>query len=60
MEKLSVVIQLDKNDKIADVGQLTLRIMSEMNDRGYALISASVDGLEVFGSGKFNQDFFEN
>lgn len=60
MEKMSVTIQLDKNDNLADVGQLTLMIMSDLNDRGYALISASVDGLEVFGSGKFNQDFFEN
>lgn len=60
MKTMSIVIQLEKNDNLADVGQLTLAIMSDLNDRGYALISASVDGLEVFGSGKFNQDFFEN
>lgn len=60
MKQMVVVIGLGRDDTALDVETLALDIMGEVNDRGYAVDSISVDGKEVFGNTGFNSDFLSH
>lgn len=59
MKQMVIVIGLGRNDTVSDVETLALDVMNEVNDRGYAVDSISVDGKEVFGNMGFNNSFFK-
>lgn len=57
MKQMVVVIELGKDDTVLDVKTLSSEIIEEVNDRGYAVVSISVDGKEVFDKTGFNKNF---
>ncbi|MCD7994508.1 MAG: hypothetical protein LUK37_23080 [Clostridia bacterium] len=57
MKQMVIVIGLGKDNTAIDVKTLALDVMGEVNDRGYAVDSISVDGKEVFGNTGFNNDY---
>lgn len=57
MKQMVIVIGLGRDDETIDVETLALDVMGEVNDRGYAVDSITVDGKEIFGTTGFKNDF---
>lgn len=55
---LTINIQIGKDEANSDIMQLLSEIIDEMNDKGYAVMNAIVDGMEVFDYKGFSKDFF--
>ncbi len=57
MRTLDIKIQIDDESR-NDILSLLLHTMNNTNDLGYPIISASVDGAEVFDDKGLSKDFF--
>lgn len=55
---LTINIQIGKDETNSDIMQLLSEIIDETNDKGYAVMNAIVDGMEVFDYKGFSKDFF--
>ena len=55
---LTINIQIGKDETNSDIMQLLSEIIDETNDKGYAIMNAIVDGMEVFDYKGFSKDFF--
>lgn len=56
MKQMVIEIGLGGDDEAIDVETLALDVMGEVNDRGFAVDSITVDGKEVFGTMGFKND----
>lgn len=50
---LTVKIQLDKSNAASEIMELVTEIINETNDKGYAVMEASVDDMTVFNTEGF-------
>lgn len=55
---LTINIQIGKDETNSDIMQLLSEIIDETNDKGYGVMNAIVDGMEVFDYKGFSKDFF--
>lgn len=55
---LTINIQIGKDETNSDIMQLLSEIIDETNDKGYAVMNAIVDGMDVFDYKGFSKDFF--
>lgn len=55
---LTINIQIRKDETNSDIMQLLSEIIDETNDKGYGVMNAIVDGMEVFDYKGFSKDFF--
>lgn len=59
MREMVIKVQLTNDDTKRDIANLALEIMSEINDRGYGVLSVNADEQEVIGIGGINKAFLE-
>ena len=59
MREMVIKVQLTKNDTEKDIVNLALEIMSEINDRGYGVLSVNADEKEIIGIRGINKAFLE-
>lgn len=59
MREMVIKVQLTKDDTKRDIVNLALEIMSEINDRGYGVLSVNADEQEVIGIGGINKAFLK-
>ena len=45
---LTINIQISKDETASDIMELLIEIIDEINDKGYGVMNAIVDGKEVF------------
>lgn len=55
---LTINIQIGKDESKSDIMQLLSEIIDETNDKGYAVMNAIVDGMEVCDYKGFSKEFF--
>ena len=58
MREMVIKVQLTKNDTEKDIVNLALEIMSEINDRGYGVLSVNAEEQEIIGIRGINKPFF--
>ena len=58
MRTLDIKIQIEDDESRKDILSLLLGTMNDMNDRGYAIVSASVDEVEIFGDKGLSKEYF--
>lgn len=58
MRTLDIKIQIEDDESRKDILSLLLHAMNETNDLGYPIISAQVDGVEIFDDKGLSKDFF--
>ena len=59
MREMVIKVQLTNDDTKRDIVNLALEIMSEINDRGYGVLSVNADEKEIIGIGGINKAFLE-
>lgn len=59
MREMVIKVQLTKNDTEKDIVNLALEIMSEINDRGYGVLSVNAEEQEIIGIRGINKAFLE-
>lgn len=57
---LTINIQIGKDESKSDIMQLILEIIGETNDKGYGVMNAVVDGMEIFDYKGFSKEFFDS
>lgn len=55
---LTINIQIGKDETNSDIIQLLSEIIDETNGKGYSVMNAIVDGMDVFDYKGFSKDFF--
>lgn len=57
---LTINIQIGKDESDSDIMQLLSEIIDETNDKGYGVMNAIVDGMEIFNYKGFSKEFFNS
>lgn len=57
---LTINIQIGKDESKSDIMQLLSEIIDETNDKGYGVMNATVDGIEIFDYKGFSKEFFNS
>lgn len=57
---LTINIQIGKDESKSDIMQLLSEIIDETNDKGYGVMNAIVDGIEIFDYKGFSKEFFNS
>lgn len=55
---LTINIQIGKDETNSEIMQLLSEIIDETNDKGYGVMNAIVDGMEIFDCKGFSKEFF--
>lgn len=57
---LTINIQIGKDEGKSDIMQLLSEIIDETNDKGYGVMNAIVDEMEIFDCKGFSKEFFNS
>ena len=55
---LTINIQIGKDESASDIMQLLSEIIDKTNDKGYGVMNAIVDGMDIFNYKGFSKEFF--